>query len=501
MSITFSPAEVPEQQLLRTAPRWLYAAAVTLLSLVTLALLVSGAAAVTGDDPTPDFEYFYQAGHWLATEGVYDPGYDWTAPGERRARGTIPWYLPAVSRFLALIGWLPYRVAAVVWLAVNLFAFVTIVRLLGQHVMGVPRREWPVVQLVPILLLLPAWLWEFKLNQVDTLTLLLIVAGFVHWQRGKKLPAGIWLGLATILKLTPGLIVLWFALKRQWRVFWTAVLTGLLAGPLADLAMLTTAELIAERRPPTAAVTRTVERYVGWIEHAVFQGSHRALITTGRELDWRNQSSSAVLSRWLTETNIRTTWDNDPRWVSDTRPPRYINVADLSPATVAKLQLAASVVLLLALLWLWRRPAARLTLWQLRLEFALAVLAMLWFMPVMRWYHMVFAFPAVSALAAVLHYRRFRGGWSGLALLCLLTVPTLAVLMAGDSFESPNRIAAAGGGLGATIAIGIPLVAALVLLHRAPSALRPDPLGPPHPARRQAPTAKTDAHNAASTPG
>jgi hypothetical protein len=456
--------------LLRTAPRAVRLIAGSLFALLVVFLAVWGAdATVLAENPKPDFEYFYQAGRWLVERGVYDPGFDVMPGGWLQERGTIEWYLPAVARLMTLVAWMPYQAAGGVWLAINLVAFVTIVRLIGQYLMGVPKTEWRVATIAPLLLLLPAWYWEFSLNQIDTLTLLLIVASYVHWQQGKSLPAGVWLGFATVLKLAPGLLIVWFALKRQWRVVGYAVLTGALLGPVADLSMMLAGRAYAEQRLTPTAIGETVEAYAAWAERAVVRGSHRGLILEQREMDWRNQGTGAVLSRWLHQTSYSLKWDNDPRLISRAAP-QYINVADWPRERVVMVQVGVSVVLLAGLLWLWRKPASASAGWQLRIEFALAVLALLWFMPVMRWYHIVMAFPAVAMLGAALHYQRFRGWWSGLAVACVLSLPLSAVIM-GQSVLA----AAAGGGLMATLLLGLPLVLMIMRLQRDPHALKPDP--------------------------
>ena len=81
------------------------------------------------DKQDPDFEYFYKAGAWLGQQGAFDPGYD---PGVGTYRGTLDWYWPSVPRLMTLFAVLPFYPAGMVWLTLNLVAWLALVRLAGQ---------------------------------------------------------------------------------------------------------------------------------------------------------------------------------------------------------------------------------------------------------------------------------------------------------------------------------------------------------------------------------
>lgn len=413
---------------------------------------------------TPDFEYFYKAGAWLLNHGSLDPGYD-VVQGRFALRGTLDWYWPFVPRLMTLFALLPYVTAGFVWVALNLAALVATLRLIGRHLVGLPAQDWAVTQLVPLLLLLPYWLWEFRLNQIDVLTLLLLVGSFVCWERGAPRVSGFWLGLAVLLKLTPGLFVLWLALKRQYRTVGYALLTIVLAGPVSDVVVF--------------GPTQAVACYRTWAHKVITAGSHRALILSDRESDWRNQGLGVVVGRWLHPLNYNFHFDNDPRIRRDygEYPRLTLNVVALPRATVANVVMGLIALSVAGLCWLARRPAARLTQWQLRFEWALFLLAMLWLMPVMRRYHMVYALPAISLLAAGIHYSGRRCGWSALAWI------GLGVALAAQLSMLSMKVEAAGTILASVAALALPVIAMLVRLGRRPTALSEPFYTPPHPAR------------------
>jgi hypothetical protein len=221
----------------------------------------------------------------------------------------------------------------------------------------------------------------------------------------------------------------------------------------------------------------TYDAYRAWIGRAVSSGSHRGLILEQRETDWRNQGLGVVLSRWLSRTNYATHFDNEPRAQAqievDPPPPRYLNVVDLPPARVAQITNVIVLVSLGGLLWLARHPARRLSVWQLRLEWALFVLAMLWFMPVMRRYHMIWAFPILSVLCGLVHYvGGIRSRWSRLTLgVLLLTLLAQVSLLSTDvealGLSAPLRAAEAAGAILACVALlAVPAVLMLLRLQR-----------------------------------
>lgn len=448
----------------RTAPAW--ARVLCLLALAGLAYGFARVGLLFISKGGPDFEYFYKAGANLLHRGGLDGGIDVVA-GQVVERGTLDWYFPFVSRVMSIFALLPYGAAGQAWLVLNVAALLGTVWMLGRHVSGLPPRDWAVTQLVPVLLLSAYWFWEFRLNQVNVLTLLLVVGSFTAWQSGRLLSGGFWLGLAVLIKITPALLVFWFLLKRQYRTVAAAAVTFLLAGPLADLVVL---------RPATA-----VDAYRSWIHNAVTTGSQTGLVRTQRETDWRNQGFSAVLCRWLHATSYSTRFDNDPRVQADygDQAPRYLNIVDLPTQTVARLVTVCNVALLGGLAWLARRPAAQLSPWQIRLEWALFVLAMLFFMPIVRRYHVIWALPALSVMAGVVHHAGHGTRWSRLAIAAMLMVGAAQVTLLYRPLEARGTI------LASLVVLAMPLVSALLRLAREPGWLRsslPDSTSPIVPA-------------------
>lgn len=400
-----------------------------------------------------DFEYFYKASRWLLDHGGMDGGYDISPTGSITPRGSIEWYLPFTSRFFTLITWLPHDIAGYTWMTSNALCLVALLWLTGRYFTDLPPRDWAVNTILPLIFTAVFWHWEFRLNQTDLFTLLLLTGAFVCWERGRPNVSGLWLGIAILLKLTPGLLAIWFLLKRQYRVVFVAGVVALVFGPLADVIVF---------RPDHVG-----DVYRSWFRQAIVRGSHTGLILDQREIDWRNQSLSAVASRWLHPTTYDIHFDNDPRIRVDTRDLK-INIADLPRPTIVKIVLGIAASSALALFWLGRRPAGQMTQWELRLEWALFVLAMLWLMPVMRRYHLIWAFPTIVILGAALNHVGLRSWWSKWALGTTILVMVAQLVIGTQEYIDSNLLEAGGIFLITVLVLSLPVIAMLVHLSRLP---------------------------------
>ena len=127
-------------------------------------------------------------------------------------------YLPFFTIFMLPWGFLPLRVAIVVFSLLSLALFgVTVV--LVEHLLheGLGRKPRPAL-LIALGLMLPYVHSCAVLGNVGLLLLFLIVTAWFFVERGREWEAGAALGLATLIKLLPGLLIVYFLLKRRWRV-------------------------------------------------------------------------------------------------------------------------------------------------------------------------------------------------------------------------------------------------------------------------------------------
>ena len=125
---------------------------------------------------------------------------------------------------LTPFGYLDYPDAVLVWNALSLL-------MLSASLWLIVRAEnlsfpgWGIFPLVTVLLLCNPLRQQVNLGQLNLALLLLFVGIWIAARSERADLAGILLGLATGLKLFPGFLFVYFALRRQWRIVFTGVVT------------------------------------------------------------------------------------------------------------------------------------------------------------------------------------------------------------------------------------------------------------------------------------
>jgi hypothetical protein len=167
-----------------------------------------------------DFGAYYRAGRAVA-RGETPYAVDAHGP-----LGVYP-YAPAYAYLFAPLSRLDYFWACRLWLAVNWLITLACVALALELVLG-PRRDerWSIT----LLALAPtaAYLWtNVRVGQVGALMLLCCLAWAVCRRRGRPFAGGLALAAACALKLAPGLLVVYLALRRELRGLAGVVVGGL----------------------------------------------------------------------------------------------------------------------------------------------------------------------------------------------------------------------------------------------------------------------------------
>jgi hypothetical protein len=103
-------------------------------------------------------------------------------------------YSPAFALVMVPFGWIPFPVFYLLWLTASIAALLWL------------RAGW-------LIMFSPFWT-ELIYGNVNILYALVLVVGF-RW-------SGVW-ALPLLTKITPGVGVLWFALRGEWKLFWFAV--------------------------------------------------------------------------------------------------------------------------------------------------------------------------------------------------------------------------------------------------------------------------------------
>lgn len=197
-----------------------------------------------------DFNFFYFAfdtvhNHLADIGRLYDRGYlfdrlDALGAGIDRGRHDVYGYPPQFAVLLSPLGALGLGPAKIVWLISGGVLFVASLWMLATIL--VPRDQAGVRQrfflfsLAIAALSHPLYL-EVQFGQSNVLILFLAVSTFyLRYERGNSWLAGVPIGIAIILKMSPAAIALFFLLRKDWRLNLSALLTAV-AGTLLTAAV------------------------------------------------------------------------------------------------------------------------------------------------------------------------------------------------------------------------------------------------------------------------
>lgn len=345
-----------------------------------------------------DFRHFYLDARYVWEHAEPNPHLDEQVPPDERRQ--LPFYLPAVPLALAPITAFGRTPAAIVWSLAQMAALalslsilwrwwvcrdcdvpdssVWAVRLPQEPVAYARRLPRPAATgafAVAVLLAVPAFLEAGKFNQLSYFVLALVLAAVTALERERPKLAGALFGVAAVLKLLPGIFLIWLLLKRRWSAAIALVVVALVFALVPPLSVF--------------GPQRTAEYHRQWWLYNVQGEAAQGLLSADLAehfIDRRNQSIAQVLARL--------TWPEHP-YAAPSQP------VHLDPQTCARLAYGITGVLLLALLWVTRRPWHQLSPHRRHAEAAVYAIGMLVFSPLLRQYYLVWAVPALVLLARI----------------------------------------------------------------------------------------------------
>ena len=375
---------------------------------VGITLLLAAVATVSfirADAGRFDFQHFYLDARYVWQHGELNP--DLENP-DKLLRRQLPFYLPTVPLMLSLAASGGPKIAAIVWAAGQTLSLAVALWLLSRW-----RRTAASSRsggLLPVACILSAYaIYEAaKFNQLTLPILALLVGAFTGLERGRPMRAGALFGLAAVVKLLPGLFVVWLVLKRQWKALGAMLVTAAAVTSLPPLVVF--------------GPSRTVQYHRQWLEHNLEGAPAQSMATDDASnehlddhfIDRRNQALPLVLTRLFSPDH--------PKRVS------YQPVT-LSTSTCVWLARGILGVLLLGLIWRTRRPWRLLTHSERQVEFAVYLLGMIVFSPLVRQYYLAWALPALLLFVRLVRSDReqlrsasrqlHRVGWAGIAVWLL----------------------------------------------------------------------------------
>lgn len=170
-------------------------------------------------EPTADLYEF----SWFQRQMIY--------AGIEDQSGGFSYFPPPAGLVMLPLGWLEPLAAKRIWTLVNVAALLALVVLL-KRMAGLPLGWGLALAALSGLALRN----NFLHGQFYIVLALLIVGAFYWRSRGKPIPAGVLLGVATAVKLYPAPLALYFVMRREWKL-----LAGFAFGLLVSFVLSTAA--------------------------------------------------------------------------------------------------------------------------------------------------------------------------------------------------------------------------------------------------------------------
>ncbi|MFQ5429193.1 MAG: glycosyltransferase family 87 protein [Phycisphaerae bacterium] len=355
-------------------------------------------------------------------------------------------YPPITRPMLMLLAAAPKAIAAVLSFAL----FVTLYFWSADRVSRfffspAPAARWAGAVLALALAVPYVWA-DLTAGNLTSVLLASATGAFVLAERNRPLRAGVVLSIGIMLKIIPILCLLYFVVRRKWRVAWGAALGVLLFGLLPSLFLFGPDQLW--------------DYHGYWYQTQFLEYTPMNTIDHPTEYSYQNQSVVRTMVRLFTDVNAG----------SSARPFR-ITITELPRTTLKAMYtaiMAATGLALLGCLWRTRRaetPTAR------AVSYSLCVGAMLWFTPwVGSYYFSLAVWPAAALLGCLLSggCKPDRTPWATAALgLWLCAMPAIA----------SRFLRALSVHTGCAALLLVALAAAYPFATNAVTANRPDRLG------------------------
>jgi len=119
------------------------------------------------------------------------------------------------------------------WYFFNFFAFILAMQMISlllykkkpSFLPGNDRFDFTSdLVFIPFFLILPGFIKNFFMLQINMFVLFLVIAGFFFYTRERNWVSGFFFGLAASIKAFPGLFLIYFLLRKQWKIAGTILL-------------------------------------------------------------------------------------------------------------------------------------------------------------------------------------------------------------------------------------------------------------------------------------
>jgi hypothetical protein len=341
--------------------------------------------------------------------------------------------LVALPPLLGSLAW--FYLKAAMTLAAILLAF---------RLVETPGLPWPLwAKVLAVGLSLRPIMGDLSHGNVNLFILFLCVSALACYRARRDGSAGVLLALAITCKVTPLLLVPYFAWKRSWKV-----LAGCAVGLVLFFWLIPSLFLGFQENQTCLA-----SWYQGMIKPFAVDG----VVTTDHE----NQSLPGLVYRMVTDSPSFSTFVDDVY-----TPLEYHNVVSWSPAAANVIVKACMAAFAVLVLWVGRNPTHDRRRWQLGAEYALILVGMLLFSERTWKHHCVTLLLPFCVLTYYLTLKQAGPGTKRFVIAMLIASALLMALTSTGWSRSWERVGKLAQVYGAYVWANLTLTAALAVVLR-----------------------------------
>jgi alpha-1,2-mannosyltransferase len=192
------------------------------LAIIGLFVVPMAAATMVRTAPPVDLAVYLRAGRMFASGGgLYGDGW-----GSVLAHPLPYTYPPLWAAITVPLSWINWRIASLAWLVLNVGMLIWVVRLSYDAFLRTLERSRriAIAALVVVLAVTTPLGSVFWFGQVGILLTAACLADVVP--TSTRLPRGVLVGIATAVKLTPGIFIVYWIATRRWRAAITSAATS-----------------------------------------------------------------------------------------------------------------------------------------------------------------------------------------------------------------------------------------------------------------------------------
>ncbi len=299
-------------------------------------------------------------------------------------RTTIGKYPPFFGVVYAALVPLPIWLGAFIWFVSGVVLIIAssraIVRMAWHFRGGKGEGPPPMLYWVaPLFMALVIILSNWGTSQVNIFIFALVVLGLDHFSRKNDHWAGILIGIATAIKLTPGLFAVYFLYKGQWKTVLWAALGGFICWFMVLPLLLGPDHYVA-----------VMQGWLGTLDGFVTDGAIAEGVVGYRHT---NQALEAFFYRFFTHTPADAGLEDF-----------YVNILSISPQVADIIMKVAKVAIIIGLAAVCRTPVGDRKDIRLLFEFSLVVIATLYISPISWLNHFVVVLLPLGALFYYMHH-------------------------------------------------------------------------------------------------